>query len=96
MRLALNREWAARCWSRKPDQRDGADSSSASTARRGAFGAALAGTIVTFVVTVWGSRAAFVLPVMIALLAIYVRLLSPESPYWVRTQDRKRRIAAIG
>ena len=50
----------------------------------------------TFVVTVWGWRAAFVLPVMIALLAIYVRLLSPESPYWVRTQDRKRRIAAIG
>ena len=36
--------------------------------------------IVTFVVTVWGWRAAFVLPVMIALLAIYVRLLSPESP----------------
>jgi hypothetical protein len=27
-----------------------------------------------------------------ALLAIYVRLMCPESPYWVRTQDRKRRI----
>jgi MFS transporter, putative metabolite:H+ symporter len=33
---------------------------------------------------------------MIALLAIYVRLLSPELPYWVRTENRKRRIAAIG
>jgi MFS family permease len=56
------------------------------------IGAALAGTIVTFVVTIWGWRAAFILPVMIALLAIYVRLMCPESPYWVRTQDRKRRI----
>ncbi len=56
-------------------------------------GAALAGTIVTFVVTEWGWRAAFLLPVMIALLAIYVRLMCPESPYWVRTQDRKRNIA---
>src|ERR1700747_827540 len=58
------------------------------------IGAALAGTIVTFVVTIWGWRSAFVLPVAIALLAIYVRLMCPESPYWVRTQDRKRRIAA--
>ena len=29
-----------------------------------------------------------------ALLAIYVRATCPESPYWIRTQDRKRRIAA--
>ena len=29
-----------------------------------------------------------------ALLAIYVPCHLPESPYWVRTQDRKRRIAA--
>ena len=56
-------------------------------------GAALAGTIVTVVVTQYGWRAAFVLPVGIALLAIYVRLMCPESPYWVRTQDRKRRIS---
>ena len=56
------------------------------------IGAALAGTIVTFVVTVWGWRAAFVLPAIVALLAVYVRLLCPESPYWVRTQDRKQRI----
>src|SRR5262249_12901121 len=56
------------------------------------IGAALAGTIATFIVTGWGWRAAFVVPTVIALLAIYVRLLCPESPYWVRTQDRKRRI----
>jgi MFS family permease len=56
------------------------------------IGAALAGTIATFVVTVWGWRAAFVLPAVVALLAVYVRLLCPESPYWVRTQDRKHRI----
>ena len=57
------------------------------------LGAALAGTIVTFVVTDWGWRAAFVVPVLVAFLAVYVRLLCPESPYWVRTQDRKNRIA---
>jgi MFS family permease len=56
------------------------------------LGAALAGTIATFVVTEWGWRAAFVLPAVVALLAVYVRLLCPESPYWVRTQDRKERI----
>ncbi len=55
-------------------------------------GAALAGIIVTFVVTEWGWRAAFLLPVVVAFLAVYVRLLCPESPYWVRTQDRRRRI----
>lgn len=55
-------------------------------------GAALAGTIVTFVVTIWGWRAAFILPVVVPFLAIYVRLLCPESPYWVRTQDRKQYI----
>jgi len=33
-------------------------------------------------------------PGVIALLAIYVRATCPESPYWVRAQDRKRQIAA--
>jgi len=33
------------------------------------------------------------LPAAIALLAVYVRATCPESPYWVRAQDRKRRIA---
>jgi MFS family permease len=56
------------------------------------LGAALAGTIVTFVVTEWGWRAAYILPAFVAFLAVYVRLLCPESPYWVRTQDRKHRI----
>ena len=31
--------------------------------------------------------------IVIALLAIYVRATCPESPYWVRAQDRKQRIA---
>lgn len=56
------------------------------------LGAALAGVIVTFVVTEWGWRAAYVLPVGVAFLAVYVRMMCPESPYWVRTQDRKQRI----
>jgi MFS family permease len=58
------------------------------------IGAALAGTIVTFVVTGWGWRMAYILPAAVAFLAVYVRLLCPESPYWVRTQDRKHRIHA--
>jgi MFS transporter, putative metabolite:H+ symporter len=58
------------------------------------IGAALAGTIVTFVVTGSGWRMAYILPAVVALLAVYVRLLCPESPYWVRTQDRKYRIQA--
>jgi MFS transporter, putative metabolite:H+ symporter len=56
------------------------------------LGAALAGTIVTFAVTEWGWRSAYVLPAGVAFLAVYVRLMCPESPYWVRTQDRKHRI----
>lgn len=56
------------------------------------LGAALAGALTTFVVTAWGWRSAFVVPAVIASLAIYVRLMCPESPYWVRTQDRKQRI----
>jgi MFS family permease len=56
------------------------------------IGAAPAGVLVTFVVTEWGWRAAYLLPVLVALLAVYVRLLCPESPYWVRTQDRKQRL----
>src|SRR5580692_12488152 len=39
------------------------------------IGAALAGVLVTFVVTEWGWRAAYVLPVLVAMLAAYVRLL---------------------
>jgi MFS transporter, putative metabolite:H+ symporter len=57
-------------------------------------GAALAGTITAVVVGEWGWRAAFVLPAVVALLAVYVRFLCPESPYWVRTTDCRRRIRA--
>ena len=33
------------------------------------------------------------MPAVVALIAVYVRAKCPESPYWVRMQDRKRRIA---
>ena len=45
-----------------------------------------------YIVSNWGWRAAFIPPTVIALIAIYVRLMCPESPYRVRTQDRKNRI----
>ena len=57
------------------------------------FGASLAGGITGLVAGTWGWRVAVMVPGVIALLAIYVRGTCPESPYWVRAQDRKRRIA---
>jgi MFS family permease len=57
------------------------------------FGASLAGAITGLVAAKWGWRTAVMVPGLIALLAIYVRATCPESPYWVRAQDRKRRIA---
>lgn len=93
VRFALNGEWAigsmlvAETW---PARLRGV----IVCADRSAWGvgAALAGTITAVVAAQWGWRAAFVLPCVVALLAVYVRLLCPESPYWVRTMDRKRRI----
>jgi len=58
-----------------------------------ALGASLAGAITLAFATEWGWRGAVVVPGIIALFAIYVRATCPESPYWVRAQDRKRRIA---
>ena len=58
------------------------------------FGAALAGAIATWVIADYGWRIAFVIPSLVALIAIYIRAKCPESPYWVRTQDRKHRIHA--
>ncbi len=57
------------------------------------FGASLAGAITGIAAAKWGWRAAVMVPGVIALLAIYIRATCPESPYWVRAQDRKRRIA---
>jgi len=95
VRFALNGEWAigsmlvAETW---PARLRGV----IICADRSAWGvgAALAGTITAVVVAQWGWRAAFILPAVVALLAVYVRLLCPESPYWVRTMDRKQRIKA--
>ena len=56
------------------------------------FGAALAGAIATWVIADYGWRIAFVIPAAVALIAIYVRAKCPESPYWVRLQDRKQRV----
>jgi MFS family permease len=57
------------------------------------FGAALAGAIATWVIADFGWRAAFAVPAVVALIGVYVRAKCPESPYWVRLQDRKRRIS---
>jgi len=59
------------------------------------FGVSLAGVISGIAAAYWGWRIAVMVPGLIALLAIYVRATCPESPYWVRAQDRKRRIAEI-
>src|SRR5260370_7169944 len=57
------------------------------------LGASLAGGITGLVAADFGWRVAVMVPGVIALLAIYVRATCPESPYWVRAQDRKQRIA---
>src|ERR1700682_6119136 len=57
------------------------------------LGASLAGGITGLVAADFGWRTAVMVPGVIARLAIYVRATCPESPYWVRAQDRKQRIA---
>jgi MFS family permease len=57
------------------------------------LGASLAGAITGLVAANFGWRVAVMVPGVIALLAIYVRSTCPESPHWVRAQDRKQRIA---
>jgi MFS family permease len=56
------------------------------------LGASLAGLVTASLAPLYGWRVAVMVPVGIALLAIYVRATCPESPYWVRTQDRRQRI----
>lgn len=95
VRFALNGEWAlgsmlvAETW---PAKMRGMVISVDRSAW--GLGAALAGVLTVYVVANFGWRAAFLPPAVVALLAIYVRLLCPESPYWVRMQDRKNRIRA--
>src|SRR5258706_547138 len=57
------------------------------------LGASLAGGVTGLVAADFGWRVAVMVPGVIALLAIYVRATCPESPYWVRAQDRKQRIS---
>jgi putative MFS transporter len=63
-------------------------------ANRSAFslGTAFAGLLTAFIAANYGWRAAFYLPGLVAILAIYIRFFVPESPEWVRTKDRKERI----
>ena len=56
------------------------------------LGASLAGGVAATFAAAYGWRMAVIVPGVIALLALYVRGTCPESPYWVRTQDRKQRI----
>jgi putative MFS transporter len=55
-------------------------------------GIASAGLLTTYVVAEYGWRAAFFVPAAVSILAIYIRMLVPESPEWVRSQDRLNRI----
>lgn len=55
------------------------------------YGLALAGLVGVFVVA-FGWRIGYLLAAVIALLAVALRFACPESPYWLRTQDRKTRI----
>src|SRR6201996_8296351 len=93
VRFSLNGEWAigsmlvAETWPAR--MRGFVVSADRST---WGVGAALAGGISAYIVEQYGWRAAFVPPGIIALIAIYVRMKCPESPYWVRTQDRKNHL----
>jgi MFS family permease len=58
------------------------------------FGVALAGVIGTYVIAPHGWRWGFGITAVLALIALFFRMLCPESPYWVRTQDRKARLRA--
>jgi MFS family permease len=56
------------------------------------LGTALAGLLTAFIAADYGWRAAFYIPGLVAILAIYIRLFVPESPEWVRSKGRKERI----
>lgn len=91
--FALNGEWAlgsmlvAETWPAKYRGRV-----ISATRATWSLGASLAGAITGIVASEYGWRFAVTVPGVIALLAIYVRATCPESPYWVRAQDRKSRI----
>jgi putative MFS transporter len=57
------------------------------------LGVALAGLMGTYIIPHFGWRWAFALPAVVALVGFYVRLYCPESPYWVRTKERRARIS---
>lgn len=56
------------------------------------YGAALSGLVGTTLIAAYGWQAGYWVVAGIALLAVVVRFVCPESPYWVRVRDRKARI----
>lgn len=59
------------------------------------FGVALAGVIGTYIIAPHGWRWGFGITAVLAIVALFFRLLCPESPHWVRTRDRKARIRRL-
>lgn len=56
------------------------------------FGVALAGVIGTYIIAPYGWHWGYGITAVIAVIALFFRMLCPESPHWVRTQDRKSRV----
>src|ERR1700742_754374 len=56
------------------------------------FGVALAGVIGTYIIAPHGWRWGFGITAVLALFALFFRMLCPESPHWVRTRDRQVRV----
>jgi MFS transporter, putative metabolite:H+ symporter len=56
------------------------------------FGVALAGVIGTYIIAPYGWRWGFGITAVLAVVALFFRMLCPESPHWVRTRDRQTRV----
>jgi len=59
------------------------------------FGVALAGVIGTYIIAPHGWRWGYGITAVLALVALFFRMLCPESPHWVRTRDRRDRVRAL-
>lgn len=59
------------------------------------FGVALAGVIGIYIIAPYGWHWGYGITAVIAVIALFFRMLCPESPHWVRTQDRKARIRKL-
>jgi MFS family permease len=59
------------------------------------FGVALAGLIGTYIIAPYGWRWGYGITAVLAIVALFFRMLCPESPHWVRTRDRTQRIRVL-